>query len=142
MRNFRPLIVGNWKMNGLATDLAHIERIASSIADIRADIILCPVAILLMNAARMSTGSRLLIGAQDCSAIQEGAFTGDISPKMIADSRGNYVIVGHSERRRHNICVSTKSKRSWTCLYLLMPDRKNASGRSQVAASSSSGVVD
>jgi triosephosphate isomerase len=97
----RRLIVGNWKMNGLTADLAEIEKVAWNIGELSADVAICPPATLLQSAVRITAGSRLLLGAQDCSAQEAGAYTGDISARMIADCRARVVIVGHSERRQY-----------------------------------------
>ncbi|MGI8398182.1 triose-phosphate isomerase (plasmid) [Agrobacterium deltaense] len=98
----RQIIVGNWKMNGVTTDLAEIEKVAWEIADCPGEVVICPPTTLLHAAARMTAGSRLLLGAQDCSEQAEGAFTGDISARMIVDCRGRFVILGHSERRQYH----------------------------------------
>ncbi|NTF72738.1 triose-phosphate isomerase [Agrobacterium rhizogenes] len=98
----RRLIVGNWKLNGLTADLAEIEKVAQKIGELSADIAICPPATLLQAAVRTTAGSRLLFGAQDCSAQEAGAYTGDISARMIADCRARFVILGHSERRQYH----------------------------------------
>lgn len=100
--DFRPLVIGNWKMNGIATDLAEIEKIAWDVDELSADVGICPPATLLHAAAKTTAGSRLLLGAQDCSAEEMGAYTGDISARMIADCRARFVILGHSERRQYH----------------------------------------
>lgn len=102
----RPLIAGNWKMNGLtadgvrlAADLAAWVRTDADAAPDRKDILICPPATLLASAARAIAGSPVLLGAQDCHWAKNGAHTGDISAEMLADQGCRYVIVGHSERR-------------------------------------------
>jgi triosephosphate isomerase (TIM) len=97
----RPLIAGNWKMNGLKASAAEFKAMmdgAPSYAD-RADLLICPPATLLLAFARMAEGSNIALGAQDCHVAAAGAHTGDISAAMIADAGGTAVIVGHSERR-------------------------------------------
>ena len=97
----RPLIAGNWKMNGLKASGGEFKAIvegASSVSD-RADLLICPPATLLLAFARMAEGTAVALGAQDCHAKPSGAYTGDISAEMIADAGGQAVIVGHSERR-------------------------------------------
>jgi triosephosphate isomerase len=98
----RPLVVGNWKMNGLAADLGEIalirDRLAAGGAS-AAEIVLCPPATLLMSAAKLCEGSRLALGGQDCHAEPNGAHTGDIAAEMLKDAGAVYVILGHSERR-------------------------------------------
>jgi triosephosphate isomerase len=97
----RPLIAGNWKMHGVRVDLAQIEKIAAWSTDFRpeADILVCPPATLIDEAARIAQG-RIAIGGQDCHAEISGRHTGDISAEMLKDARASAVIVGHSERRR------------------------------------------
>jgi triosephosphate isomerase (TIM) len=97
----KPLVAGNWKMNGMRGSLAQIEEIAGSksLADGKVDALICVPSTLLHSAALKAAGTPLRIGAQDCHSQQSGAYTGDISAAMIADSFGSYVIVGHSERR-------------------------------------------
>ena len=96
----RPLIAGNWKMNGLGTALSEIDAVARAVAETRpsADIAICPPATLVARAVAEAKG-RIAIGGQDCHAQSAGAFTGDISAEMLKDAGAEYVIVGHSERR-------------------------------------------
>ncbi|PYC49326.1 triose-phosphate isomerase [Litorivita pollutaquae] len=93
----RKLAAGNWKMNGLRTDLAELEALAATFAAPKVDILLCPPATLLAPAAACS--GPIAIGAQDCHAQDSGAHTGDVSAPMIKDAGANAVILGHSERR-------------------------------------------
>jgi len=97
----RPLIAGNWKMNGLTASLAEVEKVAAIAAAERpmADILICPPATLIARAAQIAAG-RIAIGGQDCHAEISGAFTGDISAEMLKDAGASAVIVGHSERRQ------------------------------------------
>jgi triosephosphate isomerase (TIM) len=97
----RPLIAGNWKMNGLSRDLGEARAVAASLAEAEADarVAICPPATLLARMADALAGSSILLGGQDCHAEPSGAFTGDISAEMLADAGARLVIVGHSERR-------------------------------------------
>ena len=102
----RPLIAGNWKMNGLiadgvklAADLAAWTSGDSGAAPVRRDILICPPVTLLAAVARAIASSSVLLGAQDCHWAKSGAHTGDISAEMLADQGCRFVIVGHSERR-------------------------------------------
>jgi triosephosphate isomerase len=99
----RPLIVGNWKMNGLVRQLGEIEEIALSVtaAPVLADILLCLPATLIAQAAQMAAG-RISIGGENCHSEIAGAFTGDVSAEMLKDAGASAVIVGHSERRHHH----------------------------------------
>jgi len=98
----RALIAGNWKMNGLRADAA--QRLSAFTQRARAtapgcDVLICPPAVLIADAAAALAGSGLFLGGQDCHAEEKGAFTGDIAAEMLADMGASHVIVGHSERR-------------------------------------------
>jgi triosephosphate isomerase len=96
----RPLVAGNWKMNGLQRAAAEFERIVAGASDHGAcDLMICPPATILARFAQLAKGSSVAVGAQDCHTEPSGAFTGDISAEMIADAGATAVIVGHSERR-------------------------------------------
>ena len=100
----RPLVVGNWKMNGLQSSVSELEKV---IAGTRsqppaADLLICPPATLLTRFASVASGSGVTIGAQDCHPEPFGAFTGDISAEMLADAGASAVIIGHSERRNYH----------------------------------------
>lgn len=97
----RPLVAGNWKMNGAAASWAEAEKIARQLASSppNCDVMICPPATLLARFAEGLSGTGVLTGGQDCHAEPSGAHTGDISAEMIADCGASAVIVGHSERR-------------------------------------------
>jgi len=95
----RKLVAGNWKMNGTRADLSELQAIAQAHPAPKVDILICPPATLLSEAARMMEGCAPDIGAQDCHAAASGAHTGDISAPMLADAGATAVILGHSERR-------------------------------------------
>jgi triosephosphate isomerase (TIM) len=97
----RPLIAGNWKMNGLKASAAELKGMMDGASKVstKADLLVCPPATLLLGFARVAEGSAIRLGAQDCHAKVSGAHTGEISAEMIADAGGIAVIVGHSERR-------------------------------------------
>lgn len=100
MAAIRPLIAGNWKMNGNEHSLAEVKAVSeAAIIESAVDIALCPPATLLSRAAAVAANSPLSVGGQDCHAAVNGAHTGDIAAEMIADAGGSLVIVGHSERR-------------------------------------------
>jgi triosephosphate isomerase len=97
----RPLVAGNWKMNGLASSLGELSRLKEALAA-RApayDVLVCPPVTLLSRAVDAAAGA-FAVGAQDCHALPGGAYTGDISAEMLRDSGASFVIVGHSERRQ------------------------------------------
>src|SRR4051794_17291321 len=114
----RPLVAGNWKMNGLkasGAELANILEGAQRLAKV--DLMVCPPFTLLASFAARAQGSRLALGAQDCHAEPSGAFTGDVSAEMLADTGASAVIVGHSERRTYHhesdADVQAKAKAAW-----------------------------
>ena len=96
----KPLIAGNWKMNGLKSSLSEAEALLSGLGnDANADVLICPPATLIDSMSKVFSGSAASVGGQDCHANVSGANTGDISAEMLADLGADYVIVGHSERR-------------------------------------------
>src|ERR1700676_5628899 len=97
----RPLIAGNWKMNGLQGATAELLKIIGGARDLdpMTDVLVCPPATLIAGFAALARGTGIAIGAQDCHAEPAGAFTGDLSAEMLKDAGASAVIVGHSERR-------------------------------------------
>jgi triosephosphate isomerase (TIM) len=99
----RPLLAGNWKMNGLQAALGEARRVRDRLGEAGfapgVDAMICPPATLIAELAREVTGSRLLVGAQDCHVSPSGAHTGDLAAEMLKDAGAAAVIVGHSERR-------------------------------------------
>ena len=114
----RPLIAGNWKMNGLKASERELAGIVAGSADLRRkiDLMVCPPATLIMRFVE-AAGGAVAIGGQDCHAEPSGAFTGDVSAEMLADLGANAVIVGHSERRafhhESNAEVRRKAEAAW-----------------------------
>jgi triosephosphate isomerase len=102
MKQSVKLIAGNWKMNGLAADLAQVDVLVSELANSPAAcrVALCPPATLVHRMAERVRDGVVEIGGQDCSPELKGAFTGDVSAAMLADAGATLVIVGHSERRQ------------------------------------------
>jgi triosephosphate isomerase (TIM) len=101
----RPLVAGNWKMNGRmgsAEVLNEIRKGYTPGLKSKVDLLVCPPATLVHIFARIALGSRVAVGGQDCHAEEAGAFTGDVSAEMLADLGATYVIVGHSERRQYH----------------------------------------
>ncbi|HEY1943565.1 MAG TPA: triose-phosphate isomerase [Roseiarcus sp.] len=98
----RPLVAGNWKMNGLRAALSEIGAMRAAVDAGKtgdAEVVVCPPATLLCCAAEVLAGGALGLGAQNCHQADSGAFTGDVSAPMLRDAGAAYVIVGHSERR-------------------------------------------
>jgi triosephosphate isomerase len=121
----RPLIAGNWKMNGLKVSSAEFEAMlaGSSKVAAKADLLVCPPATLIAAFAEKAQGLKtggsknLSIGAQDCHPKASGAHTGDISAEMLADAGASTIIVGHSERRadhgESDLLVRQKAEAAW-----------------------------
>ncbi len=102
MPSLKPLIAGNWKMNGTTASLAELASMEAGYDEAmraRLDMLVCVPATLLSGAATVALNSGVAIGAQDCHAKASGAHTGDISAEMLADAGASAIIVGHSERR-------------------------------------------
>ena len=97
----RPLIAGNWKMNGLEVALDEARAVAAAVDEQppAARVALCPPATLVHRMAEALAGGGVAVGGQDCRAEASGAFTGDISAEMLVDCGATLVILGHSERR-------------------------------------------
>ncbi len=94
-------VIGNWKMNG-SREFAErlIDELRLKLVGLNAvEVAICPPFTLLASAAERLAGSILALGAQDMSAAEEGAYTGDISARMLRDWGVSKVILGHSERR-------------------------------------------
>lgn len=115
----RPLVAGNWKMNGLQASVAELKKIlagASKLAD-RMEILVCPPATLLAAFAAAARGSPVAVGSQDCHAEACGAHTGDLSAEMLKDAGASAVIIGHSERRQNHAesdsDVQVKTQAAW-----------------------------
>ena len=116
----RPLIAGNWKMNGLKASTAEFDAMLAGAAEVagKADLLVCPPATLLAGFAEKARGTTAIaVGAQDCHTKASGAHTGDISAEMLADAGATAVIVGHSERRadhgESDVVVHQKAEAVW-----------------------------
>ena len=120
MSSIKPLIAGNWKMNGLRADMdefaAMAQGVSSELAG-KADAMICPPFTLIAALANHPDRGALAVGAQDCHAAASGAHTGDISAAMIADCGATAIIVGHSERRHDHgegdALVAEKAQAVW-----------------------------
>jgi triosephosphate isomerase len=101
----RPLVAGNWKMNGSRSALKELAAMAEgydAALKAKVDLMICPPAPLVFLAAAAAIGTRIAIGGQDCHTEASGAFTGEVSAEMLADAGASAVIVGHSERRQYS----------------------------------------
>jgi triosephosphate isomerase (TIM) len=98
----KKLIVGNWKMNGTAEHVAEWANFDPVLVLEKAELVICPSAVYFTDLA-IHLSEDIAIGAQDCSIrTDDGAFTGEVSAKMLGDIGCDYVILGHSERRLYN----------------------------------------
>ncbi|MFH0302527.1 triose-phosphate isomerase [Bradyrhizobium sp. 31Argb] len=115
----RPLIAGNWKMNGLKASAGEFDAMLAGAGALggKADLLVCPPATLIAAFADKARGVRLAVGAQDCHPKASGAHTGDISAEMLADAGASAIIVGHSERRADHgetdALVRQKAEAAW-----------------------------
>jgi triosephosphate isomerase len=97
-----PLVAGNWKMHG--NRASNAELLAGILAGqpLACEVTVCVPAPYLGEVAQALAGSAIAWGAQDCSAHEHGAYTGEVSVAMLAEFGCRYVIVGHSERRAYH----------------------------------------
>eukprot|EP01034_Spumella_vulgaris_P002965 gene2965-3829_t len=120
-RTRRPLIAGNWKMNGVKADALALARDVAAGVKASAwsdrELLVCPPATLVAAVAEAAKGSGLLVGGQNCHAKASGAHTGDVSAEMLKDAGATHVIVGHSERRADcgetDAIVKAKAEAAW-----------------------------
>jgi triosephosphate isomerase len=112
----RKLIAGNWKMNGLSASLGELAAFKAGLGEPASDVLICPPATLIAQAAWAVKGA-FALGGQDCSPKPSGAFTGDISAAMLKDAGASFVILGHSERRQfhgeRDAGVAAKAEAAW-----------------------------
>jgi triosephosphate isomerase len=98
----QPLVVGNWKMQGsLASVEALLGDLVSATPVAEVEVAVCPTYVHLAQAVGLCRLSSVAVGAQDCSHVQSGACTGEVSPAMLAEIGCHWVILGHSERRQY-----------------------------------------
>jgi len=100
----KKLVAGNWKMNGsLAANAALLEALRThGVAPSACDVAVCVPAPYLAQVQALVQGSGIAVGAQDVSAHESGAYTGEFSAAMLQDFGVRYAIVGHSERRQYH----------------------------------------
>src|SRR5262245_10096116 len=119
-RGVRPLVGGNWKMNGTSGSLPELHAIGRGFMhglDAETEALVCVPATLLTRAAEILHQTPVKVGAQDCHAVESGAHTGCISAEMLKDAGASHVIVGHSERRidchEDDRVVHAKAEAAW-----------------------------
>ena len=115
----RPLVAGNWKMNGLKASMGEFEAMLAGAGTFagKADLLVCPPATLIAAFADKARGKGVAVGAQDCHQNASGAHTGDLSAEMLKDAGATAIIVGHSERRadhgESDALVRQKAEAAW-----------------------------
>ena len=99
----RPLVAGNWKMNGSQAMASALTRavVDGTAAAPDVELLLCPPAPYLSVVAGITGDSKVQVGAQDCSEFESGAYTGEMAASMLRDVGCSHVIIGHSERRQY-----------------------------------------
>lgn len=99
----RPLVMANWKMHG---SRASVEQLSTGLLGLESlsqiDVAVCPSFVHLAQVLAQAAKSGLQVGAQDCSHMQSGAYTGEVSAEMLADLGCEWVLLGHSERRQYH----------------------------------------
>ncbi|MCE8007911.1 triose-phosphate isomerase [Aestuariivita sp.] len=149
----RRLAAGNWKMHGGTTSLTEIHALTRAHPAPAVDILICPPATLIEQAARTASGSAVAIGGQDCHPAPSGAHTGDISAPMLKEAGATHVILGHSERRtdhgEHDTDVRKKAHAAQTtglvaiiCLGESLAQREEGSTLGVISAQMTGSIPD
>lgn len=119
----RPIVIANWKLNG---NCSFVEELLEGITEQwqgvhQAEVVVCPAHVHLSLAGQdFLSHSNIALGAQDCSQFEEGAYTGDVSAEMLQDLGCQYVIVGHSERRRFHCETDSQVARKFSLAHQSM----------------------
>jgi triosephosphate isomerase len=116
----RPLIAGNWKMNGTSASINELRMIGNGFMgglDADTEALVCVPATLLAHAAEILSRTPVRAGGEDCHPKESGAYTGCISAEMLKDAGASHVIVGHSECREQrgedDATVQAKASAAW-----------------------------
>ena len=109
------VIAGNWKMNNTPSETtALINEMKPLVAGADCDVVLCVPFVDIAAAVEVAKGSNIKIGAENVHFEEKGAFTGEISAKMLVECGVEYVVVGHSERRQYfgetDVTVNLRTK--------------------------------
>ena len=96
------IIAGNWKMNNNRIQAeALINELIPLVADTKNTVIICVPFTDLCKAVKLTKGTNIRVGAQNCHWKESGAYTGEIAPSMLTELGVEYVVIGHSERRSY-----------------------------------------
>jgi len=112
----RPVIAGNWKLfKTIADSVALVNELKPLVTNNQGvEIVVAPVFTALSRVSEVIAGSNIGLAAQDCYWENEGAFTGEVAPKLLKDAGCSHVIIGHSERRQYfgetDLTVNKKTK--------------------------------
>ena len=111
------LMIGNWKMNGsLAANASLLTDLLAGSVDVQCRSAVCVPSLYLAQMQSLLSGTSIALGAQDVSAHENGAYTGEVSATMLRDFAVRYCIVGHSERRQYHAesdaLVASKTQRA------------------------------
>ena len=97
------LMAGNWKMNKTASEAAVlVDELVPAVQDAGCEVVICTPYTDLVTAVEKTKGTNIHVGAENVHFEKSGAFTGEISADMLVDLGVEYVIVGHSERRKYH----------------------------------------
>jgi triosephosphate isomerase len=94
-----PFVAGNWKLNGSRSSASALASAIASGSKSGVETVICPVSLHIADVAQALTGSAVKLGAQNASANESGAYTGEVSATMLSEYGCEFVIIGHSERR-------------------------------------------
>ncbi|HEY5679247.1 MAG TPA: triose-phosphate isomerase [Pseudomonadales bacterium] len=98
----RPLVAGNWKMNGSSEFVrSFAAELMARVVEDAVSVVVFPPAAYLGALVRAFEGSAIEVGGQNAHMESSGAFTGEVAPEMVADVGGRWLLVGHSERRQY-----------------------------------------
>jgi len=101
MNNQKPIIIANWKMKLSLAQSQNLARAIKKKVTKEDEIVICPSFICLLAVGKILKGSNIKLGAQDCFWESEGAYTGEVSANQLREAGCDYVILGHSERRKY-----------------------------------------
>lgn len=98
----KPIIAGNWKMNNTIDEAINlVEELKELVKDAKCDVVVCPTFLSLPAVVKKCEGTNIMVGAQNMHYEDAGAFTGEVSPRMLKELGVKFVIIGHSERRQY-----------------------------------------